>query len=142
MKGYLQNQFNDCYSTERYLLAYSPKIWPCNDKSMWHKVPGLEVRPPVYEKKVGRPPKNRRKQPQEVEGQYGPKMSKHGTIITCSYCGTQGHNRAGCDMRKVGMRPKLQTQRNPVLPPHDLLAEEYRDENPEISQVKFYISSM
>jgi hypothetical protein len=74
--------------------------------------------PPVYEKKVGRPPKNRRKKPHEVEGKFGPKMSKHGTIINCSYCGTEGHNRAGCEMRKAGIRPKLQTIRNPTVPFH------------------------
>lgn len=137
---YPESVVNDCYSTERYLLAYGPKIWPCNDKSIWHKVRGPEVRPSVYEKKVGRPRKNRRKQPQVVEGQHGPKMSKHGTIITCSYCGTQGHNRACCDMRKVEMRPKLQAQRNYLLPPHDFLEEEYGDEDPWISQVKFCTS--
>ena len=32
-------------------------------------------------KKVSRPPKNRRKQPHEVMGKFGPKMSKHGTVI-------------------------------------------------------------
>jgi hypothetical protein len=48
---------------------------------MWTKVQGHQVMPPVYEKKVGRPPKNRRKQPHEVEGKFSPKMSKHGTII-------------------------------------------------------------
>jgi hypothetical protein len=124
---------NECYSTTRYLLAYGPKIWPCNDKSMWHKVDGLEVRPPVYEKKVGRPPKNRRKEPHEVEGKYGPKMSKHGTVINCSYCGGTGHNRGGCDMKKAGIRPKLQPQRNPVVSPEDLQQEEYSYDEPHIS---------
>ena len=115
---------NECYSSKRFLLAYGPTIWPTNDKSMWQRVGGPDILPPVYEKKVGRPAKNRRKQPQEVEGKYGPKMSKHGTIITCSYCGDQGHNRGGCSMRKAGSRPKLVAQRNQSQPPQ----EEYEDE--------------
>lgn len=109
---------HECYSSASFLKAYGPKIWPTSDKSMWTKVQGHQVMPPVYEKKVGRPPKNRRKQPHEVEGKFGPKMSKHGTIINCSYCGTEGHNRAGCEMRKAGIRPKLQTVRNPTVPFH------------------------
>ena len=67
----------------------------------------------VYVKKVGRPPKNRRKQPHEVMGKFGPKMFKHGTVITCSYCGTEGHNRCGCKLRKAGIRPELQPQNKP-----------------------------
>ncbi|CAO2205816.1 unnamed protein product [Urochloa humidicola] len=117
---------NDCYSTKSYLLAYGPKIWPCNDQSMWQKVDGLEILPPVYEKKVGRPPKNRRKQSQEVQGHDGTRMSRHGTIITCSYCGESGHNRGGCNMRKAEIKPNLQTQHED--PQLDLHEEEYVDD--------------
>ena len=92
---------------------------------MWQRVGGPDILPPVYEKKVDRPAKNRRKQLQGVEGKYGPKMSKHGTIITCSYCGDQGHNRGGCSMRKAGSRSKLVAQRNQSQPPQ----EEYEDEH-------------
>ena len=52
----------------------------------WERVNGPQVLPPVYEKKVGRPPKSRRKQPHEVQGGHGPKMSKHSVIIKCGYC--------------------------------------------------------
>lgn len=38
-------------------------------------------------------------------------------------------------MRKTGIRPKLQTLRNSVLPPQDLPVEEYGDDDPVISQV-------
>ena len=110
-----ESMVHECYSTSTYLKAYGPKIYPCKDRSMWQKGRGPNVLPPVYEKKVGRPPKNRRKQPHEVMGKFGPKMSKHGTVITCSYCGTEGHNRGGCKLRKAGIRPELQPQNNPNM---------------------------
>ncbi|KAG2632857.1 hypothetical protein PVAP13_2NG127609 [Panicum virgatum] len=83
-----------------FMMAYGNTIWPCKDKSAWVKVDASEVLPPVYEKKVGRPPKSRRKQPYEIQGPSGPKLTKHGVIITCRYCGKSGHNRATCDLRK------------------------------------------
>jgi hypothetical protein len=43
----------------------------------------------------GRPKKNNRKR-EETEKPLGKKMSKHGTIIKCSLCGTSGHNKSGC----------------------------------------------
>ncbi|XP_052134786.1 uncharacterized protein LOC127753347 [Oryza glaberrima] len=78
------------------------------------KVNGPEVKPPIYEKKVGRPPKSRRKAPYEVQGKNGPKMSKHGVEMHCSYCKEPGHNKKGCPLRKAGLRPKLKTSRIPA----------------------------
>ena len=57
-----------CYSVDAYINAYACSIWPCRDKSMWEKVDGPKILPPVYEKKAGRPKKSRRKQPQEKQG--------------------------------------------------------------------------
>ena len=77
-------------------------IWPCKDKSEWEKINGPEVKPPVYEKKVGRPPKSRRKQPQEVQGKNGPRLSRHGVVIHCKYCSDANHNSGGCKLKKMG----------------------------------------
>lgn len=71
---------------------------PVRDRTAWEKMNGVEVKPPVYVKKVGRPPKSRRKQPQELEG--GTRISKHGVVIHCGYCKHTGHNRAGCEKRR------------------------------------------
>ena len=46
-----------CYSVDAYINAYACSIWPCRDKSMWEKVDGPKILPPVYEKNAGRPKK-------------------------------------------------------------------------------------
>ena len=90
----------ECYSTTSYLLAYGQHIRPCRDKSTWDKVAATEILPPIYEKKVGRPPKSRKKQPHEFQGPQGPRLSKHGVTMHCRYCGDAGHNKKGCTLRK------------------------------------------
>ncbi|KAJ1254013.1 hypothetical protein BS78_K134100 [Paspalum vaginatum] len=70
--------------------------------SEWEKVNGTQVMPPKYEKKVGRPPKSRRKQPSEVQGKYGPKLSKHGLVMHCKHCSEANHNSGGCKLKKMG----------------------------------------
>jgi len=77
--------------------------------STWQKVGGNVILQPVYVKKVGRPPKSRKKQPYEVQGSHGPRLTKHGIQMTCRYCGDKGHNRATCSMRKAGLPPKIPT---------------------------------
>ena len=91
-----ESMVHDCYSSTRFLVAYGPKIMSCSDKTTWEKVSAPKVLPPKYEKKVGRPSKNRRKLPTEIETAIGSKLSKHGVAMTCSYCGDKGHNKKGC----------------------------------------------
>jgi hypothetical protein len=93
----------ECYSVETFKKAYGFSIWPCRDKSEWEHVNGPLVSPPVYEKKSGRPPKTRKKQPHEVQGKNGPKFSKHGVTIHCSHCSEANHNSGGCKLKKMGL---------------------------------------
>ena len=96
-----------CYSVDAFATAYGFNIWPCADKSTWFNVVGApKVLPPVYEKKVGRPRKSRRKQPHEVQEQEGSKMTRHGVEMHCSHCKESGHNIAGCSKKKLGLKPK------------------------------------
>ncbi|KAM0831591.1 hypothetical protein ACQ4PT_065432 [Festuca glaucescens] len=67
---------------------------PLRDHSEWAKTNGPHVQPPLYEKKVGRPNKNRRKNPEEIEG--GTRLSRAGVTEHCGYCKEPGHNRTGC----------------------------------------------
>lgn len=92
-----------CYSSEAFSRAYGYNIWPCLDQSQWEKTNGPEILPLLYVKKVGRPPKSRRKQPYEVQVKNGPKLTKHGVVITCSHCRGSGHNSAGCKLKKEGI---------------------------------------
>lgn len=92
----------NCYSVETFNKAYGYNIWPCKDRSQWERVTGPEVLPPVYEKKVGRPPKSRKKQPHEINGKNGAKLSKHGVTIHCRHCSEADHNSGGCSLKKMG----------------------------------------
>ena len=68
-----ESVLSSCYSMDAFNRAYGFNIWPCRDKGESEKVNGPQVLPPVYEKKVGRPPKSRKKQPHEVQGRIGSK---------------------------------------------------------------------
>jgi hypothetical protein len=92
-----------CYSVDAFGEAYGFNIWPCRDPTLWEKVDEIEIKPPVYEKKVGRPTKSRRKQPFEVQGRNGPKLSKHGVHITCGHSKVPDHNSKGCQLKKDGI---------------------------------------
>ena len=50
--------------------------------------------------------KSRRKQPHEVTGEQGSRMSKHGVEMHCSHCKEAGHNTAGCSLKKLGLKRK------------------------------------
>jgi hypothetical protein len=82
---------------------------------------GVDVQPPIYNKKVGRPVKNRKKNPIELEG--GTKLSKHGGTMHCSACGSALHNKRTCQ--------KYADQRN--MPNLEEELEEYDD--PSILEV-------
>jgi len=98
-----ESVFAACYSVHAFRNAYGSNIWPCKDKTEWKNVNGPEVLPPVYEKKIGRPPKSRREQPQEVQGKNGPTLSRHGVVIHCKHCSDAGHNSSGCKYKKMGL---------------------------------------
>jgi len=101
------------YTTETYSAVYGFNVMPCADKTNWMKMDGPKIEPPIYEKKIGRPPKSRRKQPHEIQGKNGFTMSKHGIIIHCSWCHEPNHNCKGCPLKKAGIRPKQQVRRQP-----------------------------
>jgi hypothetical protein len=92
----------NCYSLDAYNSAYANSIWPCKDKSEWEKVDAAQVLPPVYEKRIGRPPKARKKQAHEVQGNNGPRLTRHGVTMHCGHCKGPGHNSAGCSLKKMG----------------------------------------
>ena len=95
-----------CYSVEMFKKAYSNCVIPCKDKSEWQRMNGPQIEPPSYEKHVGRPCKSRRKSADEIIcGNGGKKVSRHGIIIHCNYCGEADHNIKGCKYRKARLPP-------------------------------------
>jgi hypothetical protein len=103
-----------CYSIEMHKRAYGNIVYPCKDRSEWEKMNGPPILPPSYKKHVGRPTKNRRKAPGEVDCRGGGKrMSRHGVIMHCSYCGHPDHNRNGCYWYKNDLPPPVEPTQNP-----------------------------
>uniref|UniRef100_A0A8R7QPE3 SWIM-type domain-containing protein n=1 Tax=Triticum urartu TaxID=4572 RepID=A0A8R7QPE3_TRIUA len=101
---------NNCYSLNSYMQAYGANIMPLRDQTEWQQVNGPTVLPPSYEKKVGRPPKSRRKAPEEKAD--GTKLSKHGVTIHCGYCRRPNRNRIGCPRLKAIAQAKAVAQRH------------------------------
>jgi hypothetical protein len=116
---------DNCYSLEMHKKAYDNIVIPCRDRTEWEKMNGPPIFPPVFTKHVGRPTKSRRKAPGEVDARGGgKKMSRHGVIMHCKYCGFPDHNRAGCKWLKAGLPPPT-TAEEANNPPTDIaMAEE------------------
>jgi hypothetical protein len=76
---------------------------PCSDPRVWKKMNGPEIKPPKYDKKVGRPSKKRKKCPLEEED--GTRISRHGIIGHCSVCNETGHNKRKCPERERSNQP-------------------------------------
>ncbi|KAM3191553.1 hypothetical protein ACQJBY_069068 [Aegilops geniculata] len=87
-----------CYTIETYLQAYGGNIMPMRDISEWEDMNGIIVHPPVFKKVMGRPPKNRKKTPEEKKKKDGTVyLNKKGVTMHCSVCGQADHNSKGHD---------------------------------------------
>ena len=108
MKEYPQNQLCLNATLLRHLLLLMVSTYD----HVQIRVLGLmllvppKVLPPMYEKKVGRPRKSRRKLPHEVQEKEGSKMTRHGVEMYCSHCKESGHNITGCSLKRVRLTPK------------------------------------
>jgi hypothetical protein len=85
-------EVHECYSILNFKLAYDEVIMPTKDEREWVGVNGCPILPPVYTKKVGRPPTKRRVAPEDKDGL----LSRHGTIQHCSICSSSEHNKRKC----------------------------------------------
>jgi hypothetical protein len=66
------------------------QTYPCKDKSEWEKMNGPTILPPLYQKHVGRPTKNRRKAPGEVDyREGGKKCQEEVSLCTAATVGIQ-----------------------------------------------------
>jgi hypothetical protein len=53
-------------------------------------------------------------------------MSKHGSLIHCSYCGLEGHNKGGCLDYKLGVLPNKETKKRVRAEP-DVSDDDFED---------------
>ncbi|KAM0861761.1 hypothetical protein ACQ4PT_045688 [Festuca glaucescens] len=86
-----------CYSIDAFKAAYGQIIMPCSDPKVWPKMNGPAMRPPKFDKQVGRPSKKRRRS--ALEEEVGTRMSRHGIVGHCSICNSIEHNKRKCPRR-------------------------------------------
>lgn len=111
--------------------AYGNIVYPCRDKTEWERMNGPVVLAPLFKKHVGRPTKSRRKAPHEVDARGGKKMTRHGVIMHCSYCGLPDHKKSGCKWLKSGLPPPNAQDLN--VPPPQTEPTVTQEQNPVLN---------
>jgi hypothetical protein len=106
------------HASDMYKKAYGHIVHPCKDKTKWEKMHGPIILPPAFQRQVGMPTRCRRKAPHEVDARGGGKrLSRHGVIMHCSYCGEPDHNMGGCKYLKAGLDPPVAIPPQAQVPP-------------------------
>ncbi|KAK1606123.1 hypothetical protein QYE76_029796 [Lolium multiflorum] len=72
-----------CYSIDAFKAAYGQVIMLCSDPKVWPKMNGPAMRPPKFDKQVGRPSKKRRRSALEEED--GTRLSRHALLAIVVY---------------------------------------------------------
>ncbi|KAH9609361.1 hypothetical protein KSS87_015344 [Heliosperma pusillum] len=75
-----------------YKLTYAEHMHPMPDNEQWPCFDFPEVLPPVQERGVGRPTRQRKRKANDPKKRKG----KRSTTITCSICKNLGHNARSC----------------------------------------------
>ena len=90
----VEDYVHPCYLRETYLQTYQEIIQPMPGQSEWVQIGhATPVAPHVY-KPPGRPPKLRKKAPDEPRNPY--RVSRMNKTIKCGKCHREGHNSRGC----------------------------------------------
>ncbi|KAH7857443.1 hypothetical protein Vadar_012735 [Vaccinium darrowii] len=85
---------HDCYKVDTYPKIYSNLMNPINGRELWPPTYNPTLVPPDVEKRLGRPKKARRREPDEPSDPT--KLGKKGIKMTCRLCGKVGHNVRTC----------------------------------------------
>ncbi|KAL2925353.1 Zinc finger CCHC domain-containing protein 12 [Bienertia sinuspersici] len=78
------------FSGAMYKAAYESNILPIVEPKQWPEIDVPKILPPPIARTVGRPPRNRKRQPGE------PRKGKRNVTIRCSKCKEFGHNKTSC----------------------------------------------
>ncbi|GKV11145.1 hypothetical protein SLEP1_g22425 [Rubroshorea leprosula] len=91
------------YKKEKYLQAYATTLECLKGNEVLKIRPEGGCLPPVLRTAPRRPRKNRRKdkhKPKKVKVGKFSRLSKHGSMMSCSLCGQQGHNTTRCPRKE------------------------------------------
>ncbi|XP_048235449.1 uncharacterized protein LOC125371134 [Ricinus communis] len=108
---------HDFYKVETYLKCYSHLINPTTSKKIWPKATAPPVlSPKPIKPRKGRPARKRRLEEEEMEGLIiNAKVTKKGSVMTCTVCGAKGHNKrfhgAGASIRREKLLVKRKTKK-------------------------------
>lgn len=95
--GNPEDYVHDFYKKDAYLRTYRDMIHPLPSQDLWPKSGLLPLKPPLYHKQPGRPKKSRKKAYDEPKKKSNlNKLQRYHTVIKCSNCGQEGHNRTKC----------------------------------------------
>ena len=108
----IEGHCDKAYTLETFRRVYTNVIKPSRRMDLWPEVEDefQVIPPPEKEKRHGRKTKTRRKEAEELEAiaeaNRTKKLSKAGSTITCSICGSTGyskryHQREGCSSNIV-----------------------------------------
>jgi hypothetical protein len=103
-KEEIDNYVDDCYKVPAYKTCYERMILPINGSTMWAKTRLLPMKPPHLRRPLGRPKKNKVREPDEPKA--GTKLGRTGIAKKCKKCGKLGHNKRSCK-GEVGGNSKL-----------------------------------
>ncbi|KAL4362749.1 hypothetical protein GQ457_04G007640 [Hibiscus cannabinus] len=116
---------NSCYRKETQLKIYSHMVKPLRGPKQWsHYQTDEPILPPVIRRPVGRPQTKRRNEPDEPVKATG-RLAKLGVQMTCSKCGSKGHNKRSCRGQVGGnaragknARPSMSNTSQPMATAH------------------------
>ncbi|GKU94941.1 hypothetical protein SLEP1_g8362 [Rubroshorea leprosula] len=93
---------DEYYKKEKYLQTYGTALECLRGNEVLRRRPEGGCLPLEMRSMPGRPRRNRRRakdEPLKLKKGKLTKLSKHGSVYTCSVCGEQGHNKAGCPQK-------------------------------------------
>jgi hypothetical protein len=97
----LEDYISDCYSVVEYNKIYDHCMLPMEGMGQWPTDP-RQPQPPAYVKMPERPRKERRREP--GESKKATKVSRAGSVVTCSKCKKTGHNSRTCGSKSKAKR--------------------------------------
>ncbi|XP_074306589.1 uncharacterized protein LOC141641841 [Silene latifolia] len=93
------------YSADNYKNTYLNYMHPMPNEDAWSTFPFPHVFPPISERGIGRPARQRKRKPDE------PRKGKRSVILRCSICQTLRHNARSCHGGPTARQKKAVAQK-------------------------------